>query len=271
VDRYLWFRSQLPFLARQRFVPLEETAAFVRTGVVRAAGGWDQGALAPGCELGVRLAVAGTPAAVADDPELATRVPSPGTVRVAWRAERRRLQGLLQVLRTGAWRRLPGRRERRLARWTLALPVAQAVTRPLALLAPVLAVAFRAPPAAVVVAAAPAVPVLVAMAVESVALTDLGRAGDRPARLRDHARFLATGLPYQVLVAGAALAALVRELVPVHRSSAASPAPARPTRHGDDDGGDGDGSPAAVVHLTDRRSTASASARVAPRAGATGR
>jgi hypothetical protein len=61
---YFWFRSRLRYHAQQRFTPLATTGMFARADVLRGAGGWDEDAVAEGCELGVRLSVAGVPAAV---------------------------------------------------------------------------------------------------------------------------------------------------------------------------------------------------------------
>ena len=73
VESYFWFRSCLHYYAQQRFTPLVTSSMFVRADVLRDAGGWDEDAVAEGCELGVRLSVAGVPVAVTWDPEVVTR------------------------------------------------------------------------------------------------------------------------------------------------------------------------------------------------------
>ena len=73
LEYYFWFRSRLHFHAAQRFIPLGGNTVFVRTDLLRQAGGWDPDCLAEDCELGVRLSSAGARVAVAYDPELVTR------------------------------------------------------------------------------------------------------------------------------------------------------------------------------------------------------
>ncbi len=64
LEYYFWFRSRLHLHAEKGFIPLGGNTVFVRTDVLRAAGGWDGDCLAEDCDLGVRLSSSGSPVVV---------------------------------------------------------------------------------------------------------------------------------------------------------------------------------------------------------------
>jgi hypothetical protein len=238
VDRWFWFRSRLHSHAGQRFTPLSGTTAFVRTDVLRASGGWDDDCLAEGTELGVRLSVEGTPVTVAYDPQLATRTRGPDDLRGVVAAHAVWLQGFLQVLRRGVWRRLPGRRQRLRARYTLAQPLLEALVGAVVPLGLALAVVTGAPLGVVALAALPAVPAVTAAVVEAVGLGEMARAHGTHARARDRVLLLAGALPHRLLLGLAAVRAVVRQVRGVDGSEAATPDAGRPLPgHTDPDAG----------------------------------
>ncbi len=59
LEYFFWFRSRLHLHAQKGFIPLGGNTVFVRTGVLREAGGWDPECLAEDCDLGVRLSSTG--------------------------------------------------------------------------------------------------------------------------------------------------------------------------------------------------------------------
>src|SRR5207302_103134 len=120
LEYYFWSRSRLHFHARQGFIPLGGNTVFVRTELLRQAGGWDPNCLAEDCELGVRLSTLGARTVVVYEPALATREESPRSLRAFVRQRTRWNQGYLQTLRKGYWRSLPPRR-RLLGVFTLAM------------------------------------------------------------------------------------------------------------------------------------------------------
>jgi hypothetical protein len=128
LEYYFWFRSRLHFHAAKRFIPLGGNTVFTRTELLREVGGWDPDCLAEDCEIGVRLSTRGAAVAVAYDPQAVTREETPGSIRALVKQRTRWDQGFLQVLRKGEWRKLPSRRQRWLARYTLAMPLLQAAT-----------------------------------------------------------------------------------------------------------------------------------------------
>ena len=209
VDRYFWYRSRLHFHAWQRFTPLDVSTAFVRADVLRRSGGWDEECADEGCDLGVRLSVEGVAIVVAYDHELATRRPAPRRVRALMRLETQRIRGFLQALRRGAWRRLPTRRQRLLARATLARPLLDPFTSVAVTTALVAVVAIGVSPPIAALALLPAIPALMLLAVEVAGLGELQSLHWERRYPRDVCVFVISVVPYQLLVAASALIAIV--------------------------------------------------------------
>jgi hypothetical protein len=214
LDRWFWFRSRLPGHARQRFTPLATTNAFVRTDTLRAAGGWGDAGVAPGTDLGVRLSVDAVPVAVAWDPTVGARTLAPTGLRAVARAEADALDGALQALRRRAWARLPGRRQRLLARYTLAQPVLAALAGPAIPLALVAAVATGTPLGVVLLAAVPLVPATTAVVAHLVGAGEMARSAGTPLGARRRLALALGLLPHRLLLAVAALRALGRQARP---------------------------------------------------------
>lgn len=211
LEYYFWFRSRLHFHAEARFIPLGGNTVFVRTDLLREAGGWDGDCLAEDCELGVRLSTRGARVAVAYDPEVVTREETPGSLKSLFKQRTRWSQGFLQVYRKGYWRELPTRRQRALARYTLAMPFLQAFT---GLMIPVSIglVLFAQVPVLVAMATfLPVVPTLVTIVVEAAGLGEFGRSYGVKVRLRDYVKLVLGTFPYQVFLAAAAIRAAWRE------------------------------------------------------------
>jgi glycosyltransferase XagB len=211
LEYYFWFRSRLHFHAAAEFIPLGGNTVFVRTDVLRRAGGWDAECLAEDCELGVRLSVAGATVAVAYDADVVTREETPPTIRSLVKQRTRWSQGFLQVYRKGLWRALPTRRQRMLARYTLATPFLQAASGVLIPASVVLAVLGTLPVALALLTFIPLLPLLVTISAELVALDDFARLYGLRVRFRDVLRLILGSVPYQVLLGFAAIRAVVRE------------------------------------------------------------
>ena len=110
LDRWFWFRSQLPYLAERRFMPLATSGAFVRADTLRAHGGWDEASPDEGHELGIRLASAGIAQEAVDRPDLAGVAAAPRNLSQALRRESARLRGPLHTLSQNFPRSAPGQR-----------------------------------------------------------------------------------------------------------------------------------------------------------------
>ncbi len=212
LEYFFWFSSRLHLHARKRFIPLGGNTVFVRTDLLRQAQGWDPNCLAEDCELGVRLSSWGARVAVAYSPALTTREETPPTLRGLFKQRCRWSQGFLQVLRKGEWRRLPTRRQRLMAVYLLTMPFIQAfsgVMVPVAILSMLL---LKAPDLVVMATFAPLLPTLATVAIEAVGLHEFGRAFDEKVRLVDYLKLVAGTLPYQLILAAAAVRATRREL-----------------------------------------------------------
>ena len=214
LEYYFWFRSRLHVHARQGFIPLGGNTVFVRTSILRAVGGWDD-CLAEDCEIGVRLSALGARTAVFYEPELVTREECPPTVRAFVRQRTRWNQGYLQTLARGYWRRLPIR-QRVLGFYILASPYGMALAWVMIPVAIATAVALKAPIEITLLSFLPLIPMLAMLVAEGVGLAEFCRTyGERPA-VGDYGR-LAFGLvPYQFLLAFAAVRAVVRQSRGVH-------------------------------------------------------
>jgi len=240
LEYYFWFRSRLHFHAGQRFIPLGGNTVFVRTALLREHGGWDADCLAEDCEIGVRLSVAGARIAVAYDPEVVTREETPGSLGSLVKQRTRWDQGFLQVLGKGVWKQLPGRRQRALARFTLAMPFLQAFTGVMIPISVVLMLTAEVPTAVALVTFLPLVPTLLTLAVEAAGLDEFGRSYGVKIRVRDYVRLVLGTFPYQVVLAAAALRSVYRQLrrdsswektahSNVHREHVPAPAAPAPT------------------------------------------
>ncbi|MGE2721541.1 glycosyltransferase [Mycolicibacterium celeriflavum] len=211
LEYYFWFRSRLHFHAEQRFIPLGGNTVFARTALLRAVGGWDRNCLAEDCEIGVRLSTRGARVAVAYDPRVVTREETPGSVRALVKQRTRWDQGFMQVYQKGEWRNLPTRRQRLLARYTLAMPFLQAATGALVPIALVCMFVLKVPVPLTLLTFLPLVPTLVTVAVEAAALGEFGREFGIRIRLWDHIRLVLGAFPYQLLLAAAAVRSAWRQ------------------------------------------------------------
>jgi cellulose synthase/poly-beta-1,6-N-acetylglucosamine synthase-like glycosyltransferase len=212
LEYFFWFRSRLHLQERHGFIPLGGNTVFVRTDVLRSVGGWDDECLAEDCELGVRLSVLGARIRVAYDPHLVTREETPATVWGLLKQRTRWNQGFLQVLRKGDWRKLRTRRQRMLARYTLAQPFLQAfggIAIPLAIACTLF---LQLPVGLALLTFLPAIPTLAMIVFELVGVREFCRVYYVRPKPTDYLRLLLGTPPYQVVLAFAACRAVVREL-----------------------------------------------------------
>jgi cellulose synthase/poly-beta-1,6-N-acetylglucosamine synthase-like glycosyltransferase len=212
LEYFFWFKSRLHLHARKGFIPLGGNTVFVRRTWLDQIEGWDPDSLTEDCDLGVRLSLAGASFSVAYDPEFITREETPATF-LSWLKQRTRWhQGFLQVLRKGDWRKLPNRRRRLLAWYTLASPFIQAITGVLIPIAVLTIIWGGFPVWLAILTFLPVLPTVATLIVEVVALGELAESLDRKARARDYIRLVLGSFAYQVGLSVAAIRALFREL-----------------------------------------------------------
>ncbi|MGY4967383.1 glycosyltransferase [Streptomyces sp. 900105245] len=212
LEYFFWFRSRLHLHAKKNFIPLGGNTVFVRADVLREVGGWDPQCLAEDCDLGVRLSSLGKKVVVAYDAELVTREETPGSLLALLKQRTRWNQGFLQVYRKGDWHQLPSGRQRMLARYTLMTPFFQAFA---GLIIPAnVAIALfldGVPIGIALVTFLPLVPAAITFVFEVVGLHDFGRQYGLRVRLVHYIKLIIGGLPYQMLLSGAAIRAVWRE------------------------------------------------------------
>jgi cellulose synthase/poly-beta-1,6-N-acetylglucosamine synthase-like glycosyltransferase len=211
LEYFIHFRSRLHYHARQNFIPLGGNTVFVRTELVRATGAWDPECLAEDCDLGVRLSSLGAKTVVAYEPDLVTKEETPISLGALFRQRVRWDQGFLQVLRKGEWRRLETRRERMMARFTLAMPFLQGVSWMLVPLEMLTIPFVRLPVAVALVSFLLFIPFAVMFALEGVAYQEYCEHFGFKRRARDYVRLVYGAPLYQFALAGAAAQAIWRE------------------------------------------------------------
>ncbi len=212
LEYFFWFRSRLHLHARHGFIPLGGNTVFVRADLLKTVGGWDEQCLAEDCELGVRLSALGARVAVAYDPHLVTREETPHSMTALVKQRTRWNQGFLQVLRKGVWRDLPTRRQRMLARFTLAQPFLQAFAGLCIPASIAFALFVKAPLAIALVTFVPAIPTIAMICFEIVGLREFCRVYYVRARARDYATLIIGTPVYMMLLGFAAMRAVAREM-----------------------------------------------------------
>lgn len=211
LEYFFWFRSRLHLHAQKGFIPLGGNTVFVRTEVLRAAGGWDPNCLAEDCDLGVRLSSVGKKVVVAYDSDMVTREETPGSLMSLLKQRTRWNQGFLQVYRKKDWKQLPTPGQRMLARYTLMTPFLQAFTGLIIPLNVGIALFLDVPVAIAFITFLPLVTAMVTFVFEVVGLHDFGKQYGLRVRLTHYLKLIVGGPFYQVLLAGAAIRAVWRE------------------------------------------------------------
>lgn len=211
LEYFFWFRSRLHLHAQKGFIPLGGNTVFVRTDVLRAAGGWDPDCLAEDCDLGVRLSSAGKKVVVAYDSDMVTREETPDSLVSLLKQRTRWNQGFLQVYRKNDWRQLATRGQRLLARYTLMTPFFQAISGVVIPLNVAVALFLDVPVGVAFITFLPAVTALITFVFELVGLHDFGKQYGLKVRFTHYLKLVAGGPFYQVLLAGAAVRAVWRE------------------------------------------------------------
>lgn len=126
-----WFSGQMFYQQDLGFTPLPGNSVFIRSSLLREAGGWDDDRLTEDADLGLRLCVDhGAKVVARYSPELATREHTPPQIwgkGGMYRQRRRWDQGFWQILRDGRWLKLATVKQRLMAGYILATPLLQAV------------------------------------------------------------------------------------------------------------------------------------------------
>jgi glycosyltransferase XagB len=212
LEYFFWFKSRLNYQARHGSIPLGGNTVFFARDLLNRLGGWDETNLTEDAEIGLRISASGERIRVVYDDRYVTKEETPATLSQFIRQRTRWSQGFMQTLRKGTWKQLPTRGQRFLAFYTLAFPHAQAmlgVYMPFALFTMFL---LHAP---VVVAMLTYLPVLLLAAhfiIAVAGLYEFTEAHHLKASSSSVVRMAFTWIPYQMVLAYAALRALRRQV-----------------------------------------------------------
>lgn len=216
LEYFFWFKSRLHFHATRGMIPLGGNTAFMRKDLLERVGGWDDYCLTEDADLGIRISAMGVPIRVAHDDEYVTKEETPHSIREFIKQRTRWDQGFLQVLKKGDWKRLPSRKQRTLALYTLAFPMVQAI---LMLYLPVSIYTmffFKVPILFAMLASLPLYMVLVQLLINIVGLYEFTSAHGLKSSVGTALKVALVYFPYQWMLAFAALRAFVRHMAGVN-------------------------------------------------------
>jgi cellulose synthase/poly-beta-1,6-N-acetylglucosamine synthase-like glycosyltransferase len=212
LEYFFWFKSRLHFHARHGAIPLGGNTVFFDHELLKELGGWDESILTEDAEIGMRLSTLGKKVRVVYDDRYVTKEETPPTTGHFIRQRTRWSQGFIQTLSKGTWRRMPTRKQRFLAFYTLVFAHMQAglgIYVPISLLMMLL---INTPIQVALVTYLPVV-MLAAHFVMSVAgLYEFTEAHGLPANWRMVIKLAIAYYPYQLLLSYAAVRAFHRQL-----------------------------------------------------------
>lgn len=212
LEYFFWFKSRLHFHARHGSIPLGGNTVFFRHELLTELGGWDDTILTEDADIGIRLSAVGARVRVVYDDRYVTREETPPTLGHFLRQRTRWSQGFIQTLRKGTWKRMPTRRQRFLAFYTLAFTHMQAalgVYVPISLLMMLL---VNTPVQVALVSYLPVLMLAAHFTTSMVGLYEFTEAHHLPANWRMVIKLAIAWYPYQLVLAYAALRAFRRQL-----------------------------------------------------------
>ena len=210
LEYFTWFRSRLHAHANKGFIPLGGNTVFIKRHLLNQVGGWDTDCLAEDCDLGVRLSTLGRQIVVAYSPDLVTREETPDSLKGLVKQRTRWSLGFMQVYAKGDWKRLPTRRRRALAWWTLMQQHFMAFAGLVIPIAIIVAVWGDFPMAVTLIAFLPLIPTLATIAFDVCMLHEFGRDHRFRVSVYDYVRLVVSTPFYQLVLAFAAVRALVK-------------------------------------------------------------
>jgi cellulose synthase/poly-beta-1,6-N-acetylglucosamine synthase-like glycosyltransferase len=218
LEYFFWFTSRMAFHAEQGFVPLGGNTVFIRRDLLERAGGWPQ-TLTEDCSLGVRLSVEhGATVATAYSAELTTREEAPASIfnkrmgSLFWQRDRW-VRGFLSEFVEGRWLKMPTYRQKAFAGYILATPIMQAFSFVLLPFAIVVGLTVKTPIAIAVLMYLPMLPIAVTVVSQLFGLHEFCRAYRQRASAWHYLSVLFLSPLYQIVLAGAAAAAVYKYTV----------------------------------------------------------
>ncbi|PID31690.1 glycosyl transferase [Candidatus Saccharibacteria bacterium] len=211
LEYFFWFKSRMHFYAKSGIVPLGGNTVFFRRSDLREVGGWDEQGLTEDADIGIRLSLRGKRFGVMYDAKHVTREETPATVAAFVKQRTRWNQGFIQIVAKNEWRKLRTRKQIALLLYILGGPSFMAgvfVTAPFIILAGVLG---KVNVAVSLFAFLPLFLSWLALLIGLIGLYEFGKEQHKKVRIRNYIIFTISFLPYQILLAVAAVRAAVRE------------------------------------------------------------
>lgn len=212
LEYYFWFKSRLHFHASAGMIPLGGNTVFFRRALMQELGGWDEHNLTEDADIGIRLSAAGEKVRVVYDDRYVTKEETPPTLGHFVRQRTRWSQGFLQTLAKGEWRKLSTFSQQFLAVYTLAFPMFQAS---LALYLPMsvwMMLTIRTSVVTAMLLLIPSYLLLAHYVISVVGLYEFCQAHQFHPRITIPLTMAAVYMPYQWVLAYAALRAMVRQV-----------------------------------------------------------
>lgn len=212
LEYFFWFKSRLHYQARQGCLPLGGNTVFFTRELLDRLGGWDENNLTEDADVGLRVSALGERIRVIYDDRYVTKEETPPSLGQFVRQRTRWSQGFMQTLAKGTWRQMPTGPQRALAFYTLAFPYVQALMGLYVPVAIAMMFLLNAPVSVTLLSFLPVL-LLVAHFLTAVVglyeFTDAHGLSPRPGTVL---KMAVTWLPYQMVLAYAALRALRRQL-----------------------------------------------------------
>ena len=211
LEYFFWFKSRMHFYARANMVPLGGNTVFFRRKQLLQIGGWDQACLTEDADIGIRLSMIGAKVHATYDARHITKEETPSTIAEFIKQRTRWNQGFIQILKKGAWRRFPSLKQRVLAVYVLSFPLVQSALLILTPIILLLGIFGHLPLGLSLLSFMPLLVVVVQLVMQLVGLWEFRREQNLPFSLRSFLAVIWGFLPYQALLAVAAVRATWRE------------------------------------------------------------
>ena len=213
LEYFFWFKSGLLFFSDVGHVsPLGGNTVFIKRGWVNKVGGWDEECLTEDADIGIRLTLKGARTKVVYDEEYVTREETPLTVESFIKQRTRWIQGFLQIIVKGDWKRLPTFTQKTTAFYVLTAPLIPALITFYMLIEVVIGLVFDLPIIVSMISFVPFYLLLLSISLQAVGIYEFTKAYKLEFSFRDPIKVAIYFLPFVFLLSFAAVRAFIRIL-----------------------------------------------------------
>ncbi len=145
LEYYYWFKSVIPLLSKLTAVPLGGNTIFIKRSALEKLKGWDETILTEDADLGIRLSSLNYKIGTIYSEELATLEETPKTITSFIQQRTRWVQGFLQTIAKGWWRKQKDYKKQVLTFYLLSQPIIHSLLTFLFLLGPLFSFFVRVP------------------------------------------------------------------------------------------------------------------------------